>query len=240
MWSPKSINPFTSLPSCSLFCPKCKHFLSGRLQSSTCQVQAWRTRRKSRLSSLRRRVQERKIALVTESWRSRERLALVASSFQSIQVSRASIRMLRFQRWASVCAYESPLVVHCVLCVLQMKILESQSPYCPVSGSVVQWCLDSSLCRFWLQSLDIRSPLSMLHSLHLDCWTAFLCRKDFTWLTSWVLLAVALVVKYWWKCWVPYLLSLETLLWMRISFFYKLEIPASVGFGHKLTCFLFV
>lgn len=44
------------------------------------------------LGSLRRRVQERKIALVTESWRSRERLALVASSFQSIQVSRASIR----------------------------------------------------------------------------------------------------------------------------------------------------
>lgn len=216
MWSPKSINPFTSLPSCSLFCPKCKHFLSGRLQDSTCQVQAWRTRRKSRLSSLRRRVQERKMALVTESRRSRERLALVASSFQSIQVSRTSIRDAEVSK---VNEHLCLRVSTCALCVLQMKILESQSPYCPMSGSVMQWCLASLLWHFWLQSLDIRSLLFMLHSLHLDCWTAFLCRKDFTWLTSWVLLAVALIVKYWWKCWVPYLLSLETALWMRISFF---------------------
>lgn len=50
------------------------------------------------LGSLRRRVQERKIALVTESWRSRERLTLVASSFQSIQVSRASIRNVKVSR----------------------------------------------------------------------------------------------------------------------------------------------
>lgn len=35
MWSPKSVSPFTSLPSCSLICSKCKHFLSGRLQDST-------------------------------------------------------------------------------------------------------------------------------------------------------------------------------------------------------------
>lgn len=92
VWPTKSVNAFTSLPSCSLFCPKCKHCLSGRFQDSTFQVQAWRTRGKSRLRSLRRRVRERKTALVTGSWRSRERLALVAFSSQSIQVSRASIR----------------------------------------------------------------------------------------------------------------------------------------------------
>lgn len=149
--------------------------------------------------------------------------------------------MPRFWRWVNVCAYESPLVVHRVLRVLQMKTLESQSPYCPMSASGVPWCLESLLCRFWLQSLDIRSPLFMLHALHLGCWTAFLCRKDFTWLTSWVLLAVALIVKY---------SLVEVLGTLSFVFrdclvdeniiFYKLEIQALVGFGHRLTLFLLV
>lgn len=77
-----------------------------------CQVQAWRTRRKSRLSSLRRRVQERKMALVTESRRSKERLALVASSFQSIQVSRTSIRD------AEVSKVNEPLCLRVSTCAL--------------------------------------------------------------------------------------------------------------------------
>lgn len=174
----------------------------GGYSKACVRFQAWRTRSKRRLRSL-RRVQESKAALVAGSWRSREICAsnLLFPMHVGIQSKHQGCR--RSLEAESV--LNIPIVL-CTMCWVSYRWKTLESPFtAPCLGVSCQWCLECLLCHFWLQSLDIRSLLFMAHILHQG--TIFLFRKDF---------AVGLIVKYSLVKFLgalTYLLSLEIALW---------------------------